>query len=919
MRSELRLFGGLSLYSGGQPVSGAAAQPRRLAVLAVLAEACPEAVSRDRLIGLLWPDQDEGSARRLLTQALYELRRELGDFTQPGAGREIAIDPARLCIDLVEFRAALRSGRSAAAAAIARGPLLDGFHLRGSVAFEQWSSEVRDAVDRDVRRAIAQVVHDHAGSPREALQWGERLVAAAPYDSAALIQLIELAERAGDPGVAHRAVATYARRSREDLALEPDPAVARRLATMAIATEPSLPLGHSPVAVPVAPPVPDAGAIRGRRFGPRSMAIGLSVLASLALILGLRWGGSATPSIAITVAANSSTDVDAATAVRTTLAAIFTGAGGLSVDTSGRSGAADVVIQTAVTASPVVVRLDAELTDRRNGHVSHASATGSPDSLIVLAERISLHLLPGLYPGLSYIEPTTLAARFTGAGAARRYLDGEVALRRGAFETAYAAFRAATELEPTAAYAWFRRAVAAEDAHRIDDADSSALTADRLAGTVSRRDAALIHAYATWRAGDTRAADSLFRRLVSVSPNDGEAWFGFAEVAYHGGPLMGRTLDDARDPWRRAVMLDSTSFPAIMHLVRLEARAGDLAAVRALTRRADALHPDEPFSSEVRTIALAAEVAAGTRPFDRSVLEALPDASVLFVHSIVASFLERPDLARVVAIALTDRARPSATRAGGFVALAHLAIAEGKLREADCMLDSVARYNPATAATWRAYFASLPFLPQDSAATRAALAGVEAMSAQASDAPLYLEIAVDADAASIIRRYTTSLMTAQVAGITPAQMRCDRLTEPTASLCLDLARGIETETLRASTPHAALARLEAMSFRVPYQLAGRSVYFARSRERFLRAELLARVGRVAEAEAWYGAAPHEARMDYVYLAPSHLARGRIREQRGDFTEAARHYRQVISLWRDADPSIAALRRQAEEGLRRVGG
>ncbi len=917
------MFGGLSLYSGGQPVSGAAAQPRRLAVLAILADACPGVVSRDRLIGLLWPDQDEASARRLLTQALYELRRELGDFTQ-GTGRDIGIDPERLRIDLVEFRAALRSGRPADAAAIARGPLLDGFHLRGSVGFEQWSSELRDAVDRDVRRAIAQTVSDHSSSPREALEWGERLVAAAPYDSSALIQLIELAERAGDPGVAHRAVGAYERRAREDLGLEPDPAIARRLAAMTIVTEPQPtppePKSQAPKSVFIAPPMRSVEAIRPRRLRARSAAIGLSVLASLGLILGLRRAGTVdTPYIAITTAATSSAGTDAATALRTIVAANFTGAGGLSVDTSTRAGDAAVVVHTIVTSSPVALRLDAELTDRRSGRVGRATATGSPDSLIVLAERLSLQLLPNLYPALSSIEPTTLAARFTSASAARRYLDGEVALRRGAFETAYGAFRAATDLEPAAAYEWFRRGVAAEYAHRIDDADWSALTADRLAGALPDRDAALIHAYATWRTGDTRAADSLFRRLATVAPNDPEAWFGFAEVAYHGGPLIGRSLDDARDLWRRAVMLDSTSFPAIMHLVRLEARAGDLAAVRALAARADALRPDEPFASEVRTIALAAEAAAGSRRFDRAALDALPDASVLFVHSIVASFLERPDLARIAATELTDRARPVVTRANGFVALAHLAIAEGKLREGDRMLDSVARYNPAAAATWRAYFASLPFLPRDSAATRAALAGVEAMGTQMNDAPLYLEVAVDANAASTIRGYTASLTAAQTPGGSGKPMRCDGLTEPTASLCQDLARGIETETLRGSAPQAALARLEGMSLRVPYQLAGRSVYFARSRERFLRAELLDRVGRVVEAEAWYGATPHEARMDYVYLAPSHLAQGRIRERRGDLAGAARHYRQVIALWRDADPSVAALRREAEEGLRRIGG
>lgn len=922
MTSELRLFGGLSLYSGGQIVSGAAGQPRRLAVLAVLADAYPAVVSRDRLVGLLWPDQDESSARRLLTQSLYELRRELGDFTV-GTGRDIGIDGDRLRIDLVEFRKCLRDGRPADAAAIARGPILDGFHLRGSVAFEQWSSELRDSVDRDVRRAIAQAISDHADAPREALNWGERLVAAAPYDSVALLQLIDLAERAGDPGVAHRAAATYERRTREDLALEPDPAVARRLALMSVETE----VASRSMAESSSERV-DVAAGRGRaaherrirasRWSHRLVAAGVLVAAVLVAV-AFRYDAKSTLAarrIAISTMANSSDGVDAAKALRTILAANFDGVAGLSVDTSETERAA-VVVHTVVTTSPVAVRLDAEVRDRRTGDVGRATATGSPDSLIVLAERLSLQLLPELYRDLPHIDPATLAARFADAGAARHYLDGELALHRGASETAYAELRAATELEPTAAYAWFRRAVAAEDAYRIDDADSSALTADRLTASLSARDAALVHAYATWRSGDARRADSLFRRLVTAAPNDAEAWFGFAEVAYHGGPLVGRALDDAREPWRRAVALDSANFPAIMHLVRLEARAGDLTALRALVRRADALQPHAALGAELRAIAAAGEAAAGARALDPTLLRSLPDASLLFVHSIIASFLERPDLARVAATALTDRARPIVTRANGFVALAHLAIAEGKLREADRMLDSVARYNPAAAAAWRAYFAALPFLPRDSSITRAALAGVQAMGTQMNDAPLYLEVAVDANAATTIREYTESLAAAQLSGAASTQLSCGDRDGPARWLCQDLSRGLEAETRRAD-PHAALARLEMMSLRVPYQLAGRSVYFARTRERYLRAEMLERVGREVEAEAWYGAVPHEARMDYVYLAPSHLARGRIREQRGDLAGAARQYRQAIALWRDADPVVAALRGEAEAALRRVG-
>ena len=77
---RLKTFGGLSLQSDeGVPLGGAAAQRRRMCVLAVLAVARERGVTRDKLIGLLWPEVDEARARSALSQALYALRRDSGE------------------------------------------------------------------------------------------------------------------------------------------------------------------------------------------------------------------------------------------------------------------------------------------------------------------------------------------------------------------------------------------------------------------------------------------------------------------------------------------------------------------------------------------------------------------------------------------------------------------------------------------------------------------------------------------------------------------------------------------------------------------------------------------------------------------------------------------------------------------------
>src|SRR4051812_21820347 len=101
MSLALRVFGGISVTADGRAVSGAATQPRRLAVLAILADAAPAPVTRERVFGLLWPEQDDAGARRLLAQALYELRRELGPIITSASSRDLSLDVSALDVDLV--------------------------------------------------------------------------------------------------------------------------------------------------------------------------------------------------------------------------------------------------------------------------------------------------------------------------------------------------------------------------------------------------------------------------------------------------------------------------------------------------------------------------------------------------------------------------------------------------------------------------------------------------------------------------------------------------------------------------------------------------------------------------------------------------------------------------------------------------
>ena len=74
---RLTVFGGLSLQRDGSRLEGAAAQPKRLALLAVLAASGGKGTAREKLIALLWPEADDERARRNLAQAVYVAIKKL--------------------------------------------------------------------------------------------------------------------------------------------------------------------------------------------------------------------------------------------------------------------------------------------------------------------------------------------------------------------------------------------------------------------------------------------------------------------------------------------------------------------------------------------------------------------------------------------------------------------------------------------------------------------------------------------------------------------------------------------------------------------------------------------------------------------------------------------------------------------------
>jgi DNA-binding SARP family transcriptional activator len=139
MKLRVRVLGGIELRAR----DGGVATPRgnkAKALLACLALPAGKPWSRRTLMGLLWSSRGEEQARASLRQALAELRRAFGEPSPLVADNDmVALDPAIVSADAVEFERLVEAGSLPEACAIYGGELIDGLAINDP-AFAKWLS-----------------------------------------------------------------------------------------------------------------------------------------------------------------------------------------------------------------------------------------------------------------------------------------------------------------------------------------------------------------------------------------------------------------------------------------------------------------------------------------------------------------------------------------------------------------------------------------------------------------------------------------------------------------------------------------------------------------------------------------------------------------------------------------------------------
>ncbi|MGH7548386.1 MAG: AfsR/SARP family transcriptional regulator [Gemmatimonadales bacterium] len=220
---QLRVLGAASLgdEAGGEVYL---TQPKRLALLAVLAVAPPpRVVRRDTLVALFWPELDHLHARASLRQAVHALRAVVGAHALVSFGdEELRLAPGHLWCDVEAFESLLRNGRLSDALDLYRGDFLEGFFISGAPGFERWVEQLRSRLCAQAFAGAQALVEQHqCSTPELAAFWARRALTLAPYDEVVLRRLIALRARLGDRVGAIHAYEEFSRHVALDLGVEP--------------------------------------------------------------------------------------------------------------------------------------------------------------------------------------------------------------------------------------------------------------------------------------------------------------------------------------------------------------------------------------------------------------------------------------------------------------------------------------------------------------------------------------------------------------------------------------------------------------------------------------------------------------------------------------------------------------------------
>ena len=973
----LRLFGGVSIKVEGQSLAGEAGQARRMAVLAMLAIAGDKAITRERLIGCLWPDVSESQARHLLSEALYQLRKSLGSDAILADGTGLRLNRQIVSSDIAEFEAAMAHGELEAATSLYAGPFLDGFTVRDAPDFEQWAETERHRLG-DAFAAVLERLAVQAADARSfvaATSSWKRLGAHDPYNSRYVVGLMRSLAAAGDPANAIQCAEEHARLLRDDLHADPPESLVQlvdqlrrepgSLEAAAHAAEldrsDTAPGGASKTAQESsrATGQDDRDGSSERRRLSRGIAGVALVLTAVVLVWAtLEWrAASMVPGpaandpdsrIAVLPFTYNGDDESAylGQSIHSLLSTRLDGVRGtrtvdpLAVEgiveqlgDPGTNGSVAHVVAESVDVSRYVtgrvtehngeLHIEARISSAAagSGAASTASVYGDVASFFDLVDDLSRQLLLSITGAVE--EQDVLAASTTGSlQALKEYLAGVAHRDAWDFSEAFAAFRRAVEIDSSFAIAWHAMAVSAAWVPMMewDAGIEASRQAVHHSVSLPQRTQAVIRAYSAMMLGDAPEAERLTGEVLVDYPNDVQAWYILAWASAL-NPFFGRSVGEGREALERAYRFDP-------HDPDHRAGAAWWAAVEGNWARLDSVWDNRPVSDNRPAARIVRAFGSGDSLAREQILAAAgpEEAEDLLLASAWLAWT-RDDIRAALRLArrVDFGSNPHNRELVNLhIHTASLELALGRWRAAQVELAQAAALNPVRADLYRALWISGPLAQTISDDARGLWDAIDRWDTGAIQPSVTHtgDRAYDLLAPQL-RHYVLGRLAVHGGDHETALRHAEWIEEadnvPEAfSFAADRAQGLRALVYFDRGRHAeALEALEAQPRRIRIQWLYVAPFYGSPEDRFLRGEIHEQLGNDEDALRWYATINEVTSYDAPYLAVAHLRRGAIHERLGDAETAALHYRKFIALWEGCDPEFRPLVEDAREALERL--
>jgi DNA-binding SARP family transcriptional activator/tetratricopeptide (TPR) repeat protein len=898
---ELRTLGVLDLRDGnGNEIRSVLQQPKRLALLAYLALASPRRHHRrESLLAMFWPELDEEHARAALRRSLYYLRTGLGREVIAARGEdELTVSAEGLWCDATAFSEAIKASELAPALELYRGDLLEGFHLSGAPAFEDWLDRERSRL-RDRAAAAAwelAEVGEKAGEGGKAGSWARRGFELTPDDEDTLRRLLQLLDRTGDRAGALRVYEEFSRRLTLEYDLEPAAETRALVEAIRTRTRPAAAV-RPPVQASREPSLADPRVLAVFPFAFRGtsrleyLAEGMVHLLTTTLdsVAEFRVVDPRALLAALGDDTPREMGLEQARGVAEQL-----GAGVLLLGTVVEAGGR---LQINATLYGVAGEARARL----------QSQSPSEAELFEAVDQIAREVLGTLSTGPA-LRSARLALRMTGSlHALKAYLEGERCLRVGRFFDAMELLQRAVQADPGFALAYYHLAGAAAACALPDFAREITEKGYALRDRLAEHDRLLLDAQRAWIQGEVSNAESLYNAITTSYPDDIEAWFHLGDMLFHCNPLRGRSAAESRGAFERVLGYEPDHIGALVHLTRIAAIEGHRDEAVQLSRRARSLSPD---GDQWLALDAVAAFSAGDEEAIRQVLDAVRRARAITVgltFADVALYSGDHEGGERIARTLLEVARSPELRALCHVGLAHLAVSQGRWAAGREEAMEAQALDYAQGLETQALFAALPFLPIEPDELDQVRTELRSWNALETPPTALPALAVHNGLHPAIRSFLLGLLAVRAGDLSEAHEALDQLSlssGPASVARTSLRRGLAASLTRAERGALeALAVLGRPSAELWYQATVISPFLSLAYERFLRAELLHETGRDAEALGWYGSIAERSPFELAYAAPAQLRRAEIFARHGDREAEQAAYDQAASRWANADPEL----------------